>query len=103
MRSIWACGLVLACALLGPAARADGPQFSAAQLREDLAYLERALHEMPADLAHSTDVRRVGLAIRELDVALAGSAARDRDAAWRLFATLNPLLADGHLFVGFLD
>jgi hypothetical protein len=103
MRSIGAFGLVLACVLPGPAALADGPQFSAAQLREDLAFLARALHEMPADLAHSADVPRLELAIRDLDSGLGHSATRDRDAAWRLFATLNPLLADGHLFVGFLD
>jgi hypothetical protein len=27
----------------------------------------------------------------------------DRDEVWRLFATLNPLLADGHTFIGFVD
>jgi hypothetical protein len=103
MRSRWVSVLALACVLLGPATRADGPEFSSAQLREDLAYLARALHEMPADLAHSTDVPRLELAIRDLDARLARPAVRDRDAAWRLLATLNPLLADGHLFVGFLD
>src|SRR3954468_8147564 len=103
MRSPGASGLVLACVLLGAGARADGPRFSAAQLREDLAYLAHALHEMPADLAHSADVPGLELAIRALDTGLGHSAARDRDAAWRLFAALNPRPADGHLFVGFLD
>jgi hypothetical protein len=103
MRSRWVSGVALACVVLGPATRADGPEFSSAQLRDDLAYLARALNDMPADLAHSADVPRLELAIRDLDAGLARPAVRDRDAAWRLFATLNPLLADGHLFVGFLD
>jgi hypothetical protein len=93
----------LACLLLGALAHAAGPQFSGSQLREDLAYLSRALHEMPADLANSADVPRLERALGDLDAALAASPPLDRDASWRLFATLNPLLADGHLFVGFLD
>lgn len=58
---------------------------------------------MPADLAHSADVPRLELAIRDLDGRLANSPPLDRDAAWREFAALNPLLADGHLLVGFVD
>jgi hypothetical protein len=84
-------------------ARAAGPLFTAAELRADLAQLDRALHEMPPDLAHSANVPQVERAIRDMDVALAASPPLDRDAAWRLFATLNPLLADGHLFIGFVD
>lgn len=79
------------------------PAFSATQLRADLAEIDRAVHEMPADLAHSADVPRLERAIHDMDSSLAGSAPLDRDAAWRLFATLNPLLADGHLFIGYVD
>jgi hypothetical protein len=96
-------GGALACVLLAAGARADGPRFSGAQLREDLAYLQRALHEMPADLAHSANIPRLEHAMRDMDSSLQTSAALDRDATWRLFAGLNPLLADGHLFIGFLD
>jgi len=84
-------------------AHADGPRFTGAQLRDDLAQLDRALHEMPPDLAHSADIPQLERAIGNLDATLATSPPLNRDAAWRLFATLNPLLADGHLFVGFLD
>ena len=96
-------GLVLACALCGAPARAGGPQFSAALLRQDLAYLDRSLHEMPADLAHSADVAQLEHAIHDMDASLGASPPLDRDGAWRMFATLNPLLGDGHLFVGFFD
>ena len=90
-------GLVLACALCGAPARAGGPQFSAALLRQDLAYLDRSLHEMPADLAHSADVAQLEHAIHDMDASLGASPPLDRDGAWRMFATLNPLLGDGHL------
>jgi hypothetical protein len=73
------------------------------ELRADLVQLDRALHEMPPDLAHSAELPRLEATMRDMDAALATALPLDRDAAWRLFATLNPLLADGHLFVGFVD
>jgi hypothetical protein len=78
------------------------PTFSPAQLRADVDALRTALNEMPPDLAHTTDPKKVADALRDLDRQI-GAAPLDRDAAWRLFATINPLLADGHLFVGFVD
>jgi hypothetical protein len=77
--------------------------FTAPQLRADLAQLRLALRDMPADLAHSTDVPKLNAALDALDGKLADSAPLTRDEAWREFATLNPLLADGHLFIGFVD
>ena len=90
-------------ALSPAAARAPAPTFTATQLRADLREIERALHDMPADLSHSADLAALEGAIRDIDDKLERSAPLDRDAAWRLFATLNPILADGHLFVGFVD
>src|SRR6185295_6425564 len=77
--------------------------FTTDQLRADLREIRKALFEMPADLTHSTDPRAVDRAIAKLDDRLRDSPPLSRDAAWREFATLNPLLADGHLFVGFVD
>ena len=57
---------------------------------------------MPPDLAHTTDPKKVMEALGDLERQI-GTKPLDRDAAWRLFATLNPLLGDGHLFVGFVD
>jgi hypothetical protein len=82
---------------------APTPTFTADQLRADLREISRALFEMPADLTHSTDPRAVERAIGKLDERLKDSPPLTRDQAWRAFATLNPLLADGHLFVGFVD
>lgn len=82
---------------------APPPRFTAEQLRADLAEIDRALHQMTADLAHSVDEKELARAIHDLDAQLARSAPLTRDEAWRRFATLNPLLADGHLFIGFVD
>jgi hypothetical protein len=79
------------------------PTFTATQLRSDLKEIDHALHDMPADLSHSVDTRDLDRAIRDLDSKLEKSPPLTRDEAWRIFATLNPLLADGHLFIGFVD
>ena len=79
------------------------PTFTSAQLRADLQEIRKALFEMAADLSHSVDATDLEKAIRKLDARLADSPPLTRDEAWRVLATLNPLLADGHLFVGFVD
>lgn len=101
------CIAILA-SLTGGEARADAlpappPIFTSAQMRADLAQLRQALWEMPADLAHSVEPAKLDAALNTLDAKLEKSVPLTRDGAWREFATLNPLLADGHLFVGFTD
>src|SRR5689334_4107559 len=92
--------LLVACAT--PAASVAPPTFTPEQLRADLASLSAALHDMPPDLAHTADPGKVEQALDVLSRQI-GTASLDRDATWRLFATLNPVLGDGHLFVGFVD
>jgi hypothetical protein len=94
--------LVALCVYAMHAAAAAPPTFTPAQLRADLVALGAALRDMPPDLAHTTDPKKVTEALGALERQI-GTTPLDRDAAWRLFATLNPLLGDGHLFVGFLD
>jgi len=89
--------------VLTAAGGAAEPTFTADQLRSDLREVRTALFQMPADLSHSTDPRAVERAIDALDERLKDSPPLTRDGAWRVFATLNPLLADGHLLVGFVD
>ncbi len=97
-------GSLVALAFAATLQAADpGPTFTAVQLREDLIGIRAALRDMPPDLSHSTDVPALGRALDELDTTLAASPAVTRAGAWRLFATLNPVLADGHLFIGFVD
>jgi hypothetical protein len=78
------------------------PTYSPAQLRADVDALRTALNDMPPDLAHTADPKKVVDALRDLERQI-GTTPLDRDAAWRLLATINPVLADGHLFVGFVD
>jgi hypothetical protein len=78
------------------------PTFTARQLSADVDALAMALRDMPPDLAHTADPAKVAEALVELRKQL-GATPLDRDAVWRLFATINPLLGDGHLFVGFVD
>ena len=92
--------MLVACATR--AATIAPPTFTPEQLRADLAALATALHDMPPDLAHTTDPKKVTELLDVLSRQI-GTASLDRDAAWRLFATLNPVLGDGHLFVGFVD
>jgi len=95
MAALWC---AVACAASGAT-----PTFTSAQLRADLVEIQRALHDMPADLARSADLAALERAMRDIDGKLERTEPLDRDAAWRLFAQLNPILADGHLFVGFVD
>jgi len=92
-----------AMALCLVAAAPAPPTFTAAELRADLAAIGVALRDMPPDLAHTADPKAVANALRDLEARIGDGARLDRDAAWRLFATLNPILGDGHLFVGFVD
>lgn len=80
------------------ASAARGEAFSRPQLGADLAALEAAIGNHP-HLAHSVDEAELARAMRDVRERL--TAPLSRDAAWQEFAKLNPVLADGHLFVGF--
>ncbi|HEU4780015.1 MAG TPA: S41 family peptidase [Steroidobacteraceae bacterium] len=97
--AIWISALLVLCSPV----RAAGPTFTADQLRADLVGIERALGDMPPDISYTANVADLERRIRELHAELSHSAPMDRDAVWRMFSTLNPVLADGHLFVGFVD
>jgi len=80
---------------------AQDAQFSPQQLRQDLAVIEAEIRNKHPNLGHSTDEAKLARSLRALEPRL--DAPLSRDAAWRAFATLNPVFADGHLFVGFPD
>jgi Peptidase family S41 len=75
--------------------------FPPGELREDLATLEKAIYDTHPDIAHSVVDADLARSLRDIDHKLVTP--MDRDETWRLLATLNPLLADGHTFVGFAD
>jgi hypothetical protein len=91
------------CALLAlaSAGAANEAQYSPQQLRQDLAVIEAEIRRNHPNLAHSVDEAALARSLRELEQDL--GTALSRDGAWRKFATLNPLLADGHLFVGYAN
>jgi hypothetical protein len=87
--------------LLAGAACADPARFTADQLRQDLDVLAREIVAGHPRLSHSVDPELFAAAVQELRKGLRRPLTRDE--AWREFATLNPLLADGHLFIAFPD
>src|SRR5262245_5506849 len=84
-----------------PAARAAEtvPEFTRAQLREDLAALDGILEEMHPDLSYTVDFAALDAGKRKIASVLESGEPMTRDQAWALFATLNPAFADGHLLV----
>ncbi|MDY0975547.1 S41 family peptidase [Massilia sp. CFBP9012] len=92
--------LVLAC---GPVTAADGapPPISAAQFREDIAFVRAMIARMHPDPGFSTDPAAVH---RVLDrMAHDAPPALTRDEAWQRLASVNALLADGHFVIGYPD
>src|SRR4026207_1666431 len=75
------------------------PAFTREQLRADRVDLKRALNVMPPDLYRTASREQLERQFQDIESAIDKSPPLDRDAVWRLFATLNPILADGHLFV----
>lgn len=89
------------CLAASSASRADTPQVSAAQLREDISLIRDSLARAHPDLRFSTDPGAVAAALEATGRDAPPSMTRDQ--AWQRLATLNPLFADAHLFVGFPD
>lgn len=86
---------------LAPAAMAVPSEagITAEQFREDLDFMQRTLTQTHPDLRFSSEPEAVVKAMHALTSEI--RAPITQDEAWRRLATLNPLLADGHLFVGF--
>lgn len=74
---------------------------TAQQFREDLKFMRRTIAQTHPDLQFSTSPEALDKAIETLSMETDTSLTHDE--AWRRLASLNPLFADGHLFVGFAD
>lgn len=74
---------------------------SAAQFREDIAFVRAMIARMHPDPAFSTDPQAMHRALDRLAQEVPPTLTRDE--AWRRLATLNPLLADGHFMIGYPD
>ncbi len=76
-------------------------RFTAEQVRADVDALASGIAATHPGIGHSVDPARFARALEALRERARDGL--DRDAVWRELATLNPLLADGHLFVGYAD
>jgi hypothetical protein len=92
--------LALAACLPFPPAMAQ-PSISAQQLKEDIAFIRQTIARTHPDPGFSTNPAAIEGALD----AIGGSApaSMTRDQAWQRLATLNPVFADAHLFVGYPD
>ncbi|UXH76742.1 S41 family peptidase [Roseateles amylovorans] len=93
-------GTVLA-ALCSATAGWAAERLTAGQMRADVDRLETRIAAIHPDISHSVDPAVFAQAVEALRQKARDGL--DRDAVWRELATLNPLLADGHLFVGYAD
>lgn len=82
-------------------AEPNAPRLTAEQLRQDLAFIRRTISENHPDLAFSVNTHALGDAYRTLHDSIRAGMTQDETWAW--LATLNPVLADGHLFIGYPD
>jgi hypothetical protein len=93
---------LLALCLSGAAAFAVAqPRISAAQLREDVAFIRQTIARVHPDLRFSTNPDTINHAFNAIEADAVADLTRDE--AWQRLSTLNPLFADGHFFVGYTD
>lgn len=93
--------LVLLVLLYNPVARADQPTLTAQQVRADIDAIEAGIAATHPDPSYSVDPVRLKSSLEALRRQARDG--MDRDAGWRELSTINPLLADGHLFVTHAD
>ena len=91
--------LALGTCCIAPLHAATADRYTPQQLRADIDALQAGIAATHPQPSHSVDPTQLQLALDGLRRRIGGDL--DRDGAWREFATLNPLLADGHLFVGY--
>lgn len=95
-------GLALvAAALTNGAAIAAEPPISVTGLRADLRLAVETIEQTHPDLAHSVQKSELERAARQIEREL--DRPMTRTEAWSVLAQLNPVLADGHLFIGLPD
>lgn len=74
---------------------------SADDLSQDLHFIRQVIERTHPDPRHSSDPAALAQAFTRLEHAQGGALTRDQ--VWQQLATLNPLFADAHAFVGFAD
>lgn len=82
-------------------AAAPAATIGAEALRDDIDFLRRTVREAHPDLGFSTSLAALDAALEEIRRDLPPR--MTTDDAWQRLARINPVLADGHLFVGLPD
>ena len=83
------------------AASAETRLIAPAAMRADLRLAVETIERNHPDLTHSVDPARLAQAVRDIERQLVRP--MTQADAWATLAQLNPVLADGHLFIGFAD
>jgi Peptidase family S41 len=84
-----------------PANAATAPTIDPDSLQADLRFALDTIERQHPDLAHS--VKKVDMEVAAEKVRQLLGQPMTQDEAWAAFALLNPILADGHLFIGLPD
>ena len=88
----------------GAASNAASPEpqrFPAAALKADLRFAVETIERQHPELAHSVNRTRLNRIVKKIERQLVRQ--MDQTQAWATLAQLNPVLADGHLFIGLPD
>lgn len=106
IRPLKAISFLLVLAMQFPAASAASAKqpselLTAAQLQEDLAFLRKSIASTHPDVSFSADERKLEQAYAKVERQFRKPMTRDQ--AWRVFAELNPVYSDAHLFVSMGD
>jgi hypothetical protein len=99
-RLLTAAWLALVVCSLFPPAMAQ-PSVGAQQLKEDIAFIRQTIVRAHPDPGFSADPATIEAALDA--IGQTAPASMTRDEAWQRLATLNPVFADAHLFVGYPD
>ncbi len=92
--------LVVMSAFLHPCLAATNTQsFTPQQVHQDIDSIVAGIRATHPDISHSVGPAEFESAVRSLRKRIDRDLTRDE--VWRELATLNPVLADGHLFVGY--
>lgn len=75
--------------------------YTSTQLRQDLRYLQDTIAAIHPDISFSADPAALAVAMKSVETRL--NQPMTRDQAWRVFASLNPVFADGHVQIWMPD
>lgn len=89
--------VVSLCLLAGPAGAAREAPLSPEALQQDLRFMQAEIERIHPEPGLFVSRETLRLAYARIEAQLRQPMSRDQ--AWRTFATLNPLFADGHMFV----